>query len=90
MLFRSSGTTAGNANRLLLYSPVSDSAIALDGDIGEIEIYHLSYSESSNKVYFDGLRMADNQYVLGEVDLSTNSAEVVSTTPNKVTDVVAL
>ena len=85
-----SGTTSGNTNRLFLYDPISNTTAALDSDIGEIEMYHLSYSESSNKVYFDGLRMADNQYVLGEVDLSTNTAEVISTTANKVTSVVGL
>lgn len=41
----------------------------INGD--RIEVYHVEYSESSNTVYFDGLNFANNEYLLGEVNLSS-------------------
>jgi hypothetical protein len=36
----------------------------------EIEVYHLNYVANGNKVMFDGLRFADNKYIIGQVTLS--------------------
>jgi len=50
----------------------------LIGPDNEIEIYHLNYVADGNKILFDGLRFSDNQYVIGEYDLTTNQLSVVS------------
>jgi len=36
----------------------------------EIEMYNLTYAQDINKILFNGLRFSDNQYVVGEIDLS--------------------
>jgi hypothetical protein len=38
------------------------------------------------KILFDGLRFADNKYVIGEVDLSTQVVTVVNTAAVKLAD----
>ena len=68
---------------LTLYNTSTDSEKQLLGPGNEIEIYHLNYVAKGNKVLFDGLRFADNKYVLGQVDLSTNDVTASATTTGK-------
>jgi len=57
---------------------------------GQIEIYHLSYNASDNSVWFDGLQFSDNQYVIGNVNLSTHQVTVVNGDTQKWSDLQAL
>jgi hypothetical protein len=52
----------------------------------EIEIYRLLRSANGAKVLFDGLRFADNTYVVGEIDLGTNAVNITAGTPEKLSD----
>ena len=66
------GRNEQDQNVLTLYNTTAGTERQLLGPENEIEIYHLNYVANGNKVLFDGLRFADNKYVLGQVDLSTN------------------
>jgi hypothetical protein len=70
------GTNANSKNVLTLVNPADGSERQLIGPDNEIEIYHLNYVASSNEILFDGLRFADNQYVVGAYNLSTNQLNV--------------
>ena len=73
------GTDTSGQNVMTLYNPADQSETPLLGADNSIEIYHMNYVASENKLLFDGLRAADNQYVLGEVDLLTKHASVTAT-----------
>jgi hypothetical protein len=73
------GLNSTGQNVLLLYDTSDDSVRQLIGPDNEIEIYHLNYSSSSGKILFDGLRFADNKFVLGEVDVTTGEVRAAAT-----------
>ena len=73
------GTDTSGQNVMTLYNPADQSETPLLGADNPIEIYHMNYIASESKLLFDGLRAADNQYVLGEVDLLTKRASVTAT-----------
>jgi len=74
-----SGTDALDRNILTEIDPADGTeAVLIDPDVvGEVEVYHLGYNETENKVIFDGLRFSDNKYVVGFIDPQTG--EVVTT-----------
>ena len=80
------GRNQQDKNVLTLYNTSTGTERQLLGPENEIEIYHLNYVASGNKVLFDGLRFADNKYVLGQVDLNTNEVTVSATTAGKWAD----
>jgi hypothetical protein len=80
------GRNDQDQNVLTRYNTSTGEETQLIGPDNEIEIYHLNYVARSNKVLFDGLRFADNKYVLGQVDLSTNEVAVSPTTYGKWSD----
>jgi hypothetical protein len=51
-----------------------------------IEIYHLNYVASSNKIMFDGLRFSDNKYVIGQYDLNSMTFSASQTGSTKLVD----
>jgi hypothetical protein len=64
------GTNAAGTNLLTIYDTSNgNETIVIDGT-NEIEIYNMTYVVSTNKIMFNGLRFADNQFVVGEVSLS--------------------
>ena len=64
------GTTASGTNTLTIYDTGNDIETVLMDASNEIEIYNMNYVASTNVIMFDGLRFADNQYVIGQVDLN--------------------
>jgi hypothetical protein len=63
------GTNAAGKNLLTIYDTSNgNETIVIDGT-NEIEIYNMTYVVSTNKIMFNGLRFADNQFVVGEVSL---------------------
>lgn len=80
------GLNASNQNVLTVYNTSNDAETQLLGPDNEIEIYHVNYVAAGNKVMFDGLRFADNKYVLGEVDLNNNQVNVSATLSAKWAD----
>ncbi len=66
-----SGLDAQDRNVTTLYDTTDGSESVLIGPEQEIEVYHLNYVAAGNRILFDGLRFADNSYVLGQVDLTT-------------------
>ena len=83
------GLNSTGKNVLTLYNTTSDTESELIGPSNEIEIYHLNYNESGNKILFDGLRFSDNSYVIGEVDLATDQVSVINTGSTKWADLQA-
>ena len=64
------GTDSNGVNYLTLYETGGDKETILIDEQNEIEMFTMSYVSSTNKVMFSGLRFADNEYVVGEIDLS--------------------
>ena len=64
------GTNASGTNTLTIYDTGNDTETVLMDASNEIEIYNMNYVASTNVIMFDGLRFADNQYVIGQVDLN--------------------
>jgi len=81
-----SGTNSSGQNITTLYNTSSDSEQVLISASNEIEMYHLNYVASSNKIMFDGLRFSDNKYVLGQVDLNTMVMTSSQTGSSKLVD----
>lgn len=81
-----SGLTPAGRNRTVLYDPATDGTTELIGEANEIKVSHLNYVASANNVMFDGLRFADNRYVIGEIDLSTGAVSYPTTAGTKWTD----
>lgn len=77
------GTQLSGRSRLGLYDPASNTTTLIDGGLTEMEYYNLSYSPTRNVVIFDALRFQDNAYVIGEIDLATDSISIISTAPTK-------
>jgi hypothetical protein len=64
------GTNAAGTNLLTIYDTSNgNETIVIDGT-NEIEIYNMTYVASTNRIMFNGLRFADNQFVVGEISLS--------------------
>ena len=72
-----SGLNATGQNITTVLNTSNDAEKTLIGPESEIEVYHLNYVAGGNKVMFDGLRFADNKYIIGQVTLS--GAPVVNT-----------
>ncbi len=80
------GMDASSRNTMTLYDTSDSNETPLLGADNEIEIYHINFAAGENKVLFDGLRFADNKYVLGQVDLATRQASVTTTIAAKWSD----
>jgi len=80
------GTNSSAKNIMTLYNTSNGAETPLLGADNEIEIYHVNFAAGENKVLFDGLRFADNKYVLGQVDLATREASVTTTIAAKWAD----
>jgi len=52
----------------------------------DLEIYHLSFLASNNRLMFDGLRFADNNYVIGYVDMATGDVLASATGGQRMID----
>jgi hypothetical protein len=80
------GLNSSEQNVLTLFNTSDNSEIQLLGPDNEIEIYHLNYVASSNKIMFDGLRFSDNKYVIGQYDLNTMTWSASQTGSAKLVD----
>ncbi len=83
------GQTVGGVNALTIYTRATDSEVTATNAAGEIEYYHLIAAPGSGKILFDGLRFADNKYVIGEIDPGTATVRVTSLTGTKLTSFAA-
>ena len=63
------GTTAESVNTLTVLDLDTYQETVLIDASNEIEIYNMSYIAATNKIMFNGLRFADNTFVVGEVDM---------------------
>lgn len=81
-----SGLTSSSRNVMTMLNTSDNSEIQLIGPDNEIEIYHLNYVASSNKIMFDGLRFSDNKYVIGQFDLNTMTFSASQTGSTKLVD----
>ena len=81
-----SGTNAGSKNITTLYNVSTGTEQVLIPATTEIEVYHLNYVASTNKIMFDGLRFSDNKYVIGQVDLNTRTVTASQTGSSKLLD----
>jgi hypothetical protein len=81
-----SGTNSNGQNITTLYNISTNTEQNLIPASNEIEVYHLNYVASSNKIMFDGLRFSDNKYVLGQVDLNTGLVTASQTGSSKLVD----
>lgn len=79
------GVNTNGQNILTIYDTNAGTERKLIDETKEIEIYRLNYV-SSNKIMFDGLRFADNKYVIGQVDLSTGAVVASQTGSDKLVD----
>ena len=61
---------------LVLHSTADDSERTLIGPDAETEAFHLAYDAKDGQLLFDGLRFADDKYVLGKVDMATGAVTV--------------
>jgi len=60
--------------------------LQLIGPENEIEIYRLNFLAAEGKIMFDGLRFADNRYVIGQIDLQTMTVTASATGSSKLED----
>ena len=65
-----SGTSPEGSNITTLYDTKTKVETVVANASNEIEMYNITYIESLNKVMFNGLRFADNQFVVGEIALN--------------------
>ena len=63
------GTTAEGVNSMSVLNLDTYQETVLIDASNEIEVYNLSYITATNKIMFNGLRFADNTFVVGEADL---------------------
>ncbi|MGI9187591.1 MAG: hypothetical protein ACR2J9_08785, partial [Gaiellales bacterium] len=73
--------------RLGLYDPGTGTTTLVDNGMPEMEYYSLAYAPSKNAVVFDALRFQDNTYVIGQIDLASDTVSILSTTATKLSDV---
>jgi hypothetical protein len=81
-----SGTDLNGKNITTIYNTSTDTEQVLIPASTEIEVYHLNYVASTNKIMFDGLRFSDNKYVIGQVDLNTKVVSASQTGSSKLLD----
>jgi len=81
-----SGLDVNDKNVTNLYNTLTDTEQVLIPATTEIEVYHLNYVASTNKIMFDGLRFSDNKYVIGQVDLDTKVVTTSQTGSSKLLD----
>ena len=81
-----SGANSGGQNITTLYNTSTDTELVLIPATTEIEMYHLNYVASTNKIMFDGLRFSDNKYVIGQVDLNTKVVTASQTGSSRLLD----
>jgi len=81
-----SGTNSNGQNITTLYNTSTNTEQNLVPASNEIEMYHLNYVASSNKIMFDGLRFSDNKYVIGQIDLNTGTVTASQTGSSKLLD----
>ena len=81
-----SGSNSNGQNITTLYNISTNTEQNLIPASNEIEVYHLNYVASSNKIMFDGLRFSDNKYVLGQVDLNSGLVTASQTGSSKLVD----
>lgn len=83
------GMKVDNTFTLVAFDTGTDTERELLDAAQEVEIYHLAFSGSTNRVMFDGLRFSDNKFVIGSVDMGTGE---VNMTPSsaKLSDFQAL
>ena len=81
-----SGTNLNSKNVTTLYNTANGAEQVLIPASSEIEVYHLNYVASTNKIMFDGLRFSDNKYVIGQVDLNTGVMTASQTGSSKLLD----
>lgn len=63
------GTTSVGVNTLSVLDLTTYQETVLIDASNEVEVYNMSYIAATNKVMFNGLRFANNSYVVGEFDL---------------------
>lgn len=80
------GLGAGNANSLSVLDTAADTESVVIGAANEVETYRLHYLPSTNSVMFDGLRFADNTYVVGRVDLASRQVTTKATGSTRLVD----
>ena len=85
-----SGLNASGQNITTLLSPATGGETTLIGSDSEIEVHHLSYLAKANRILFDGLRFADNKYVIGQIDLTTHQLTFGDTSTVEWADVQGL
>lgn len=63
------GSTSDSVNTLVVFDlDTYQETVLIDGS-NEVEVYNMSYIAATNKIMFNGLRFADNTFVVGEVDM---------------------
>lgn len=75
---------------LALHDTQTGSERVLIGHDAELDVFHLAYDDRAGRLRFDGLRFADNRYVLGEVDLATGVVTYTEDSATRWTDMVGL
>jgi hypothetical protein len=73
------GLDQEDVNVMTLLDTSDGSEIQLIGAENEVEVYHANFSAGNGKIYFDGLRFADNTYVIGHVDMQSLQVTVSPT-----------
>lgn len=71
------GQSPEGVNVITRYDPQSDSEALLVGEEQNVEAYHLNYVAATDSLMFDGLRLGDGKYVIGQVNLTTGEIVVV-------------
>ncbi|MFL5844794.1 MAG: hypothetical protein ACJ762_08885 [Solirubrobacteraceae bacterium] len=84
------GVDADEHRVLVLHDTATDAETVLIGPDAELDAYHLTYDAAAGKLRFDGLRFADNKYVLGEVDLATGTVTYAAASTTRWTDLAGL
>lgn len=70
------GYDVSSKNKLISYNTGDQSEIDLLNG-ADIEIYHFSYSASTGRIIFDGLRFSDNKYIVGSIDTQSGNTLTV-------------
>jgi hypothetical protein len=76
----------GGVNVLTRYDAETDTETELLGAANETEIYRLHYVPAAHTVMFDGLRFADNTYIVGRVNLDTLQVTAAPTGSSRLVD----
>lgn len=63
------GTNSAGVNIVTIYDTVSKQETIVLDESYEVEVYNLTYVPLTKKVMYNGLRFADNKFVVGEINL---------------------